>query len=69
MNNPEAYMMNKIREIRFYRGFTQDDIYLKTKIWPSRLSRIERGVFEPTEKEKELISRALEVPADEIFPE
>ncbi|GAH74941.1 unnamed protein product [marine sediment metagenome] len=60
---------NKLKQIRFFCGLTQDDIYLLTNIWPSQISRIERGIFRPTPKEKKLLSKALKIPIREIFPE
>jgi transcriptional regulator with XRE-family HTH domain len=60
---------NKLKQTRFFRGLTQDDIYLLTNIWPAKISRIERGVFRPTPKEKKLLSKALKTPIRELFPE
>jgi len=60
---------NKLKQIRFFKGITQDDLYIETNIWPAKISRIERGVFRPTSKEKELLSKALKTPICEIFPE
>jgi DNA-binding XRE family transcriptional regulator len=62
-------MKNKIRELRFFKGLTQADLWLKTKIHPPKLSQIERGDIEPTLKEKKLISKALKKSVKEIFPE
>ena len=60
---------NRIKEFRFFKKMTQDDIYLLTNIWPARISKIERGIFRPTSKEKKLLSKALKTPIREIFPE
>jgi len=62
-------MANNIRKLRRQQEITQDVLYSKTKIWPARLSRIERGIFTPSEKEKRLISEALKTPIKDIFPE
>jgi DNA-binding XRE family transcriptional regulator len=40
-----------------------------TSIWPAKISKIERGVFLPSSKEKKLLSKALKTPIHEIFPE
>ncbi|GAH93166.1 unnamed protein product, partial [marine sediment metagenome] len=37
--------------------------------WPAKISKIERGIFRPSSKEKELLSKALKTPIREIFPE
>ena len=60
---------NKLKQIRFFRGMTQDDLFVETRIWPAKISRIERGVFRPTPKEKILLAKALKTPIGEIFPE
>ena len=62
-------MKNKIRELRFFEGLTQADLWLKTKIHQPKISQIERGYLEPTLKEKKLISKALKKSVNEIFPE
>jgi len=62
-------MKNRIRELRFKNGLTLDDVFVKTKIWPSRLSRIEREVFKPSFREKKLISKVLKSPIKKVFPE
>ena len=60
---------NRVKEFRFFKKMTQDQLYLKTKIWPSRLSKIERGIYNPTPKEQQLISKALQTKVKEVFPE
>jgi len=62
-------MKNRIRELRFKNGLTMDDIFIKTKIWPAKLSRIERDIFKPSPREKKLISKALRATIKEVFPE
>jgi hypothetical protein len=64
----EVSMKNRIREFRFFLGMTLDDLWLKTKISQSKLSRIERGIFEPTRREKVLIAEALSESPDRVFP-
>jgi len=60
--------MKPMRKIRQFKGLTLDDVYLKTGISIPKLSRIERGIFKATEKEKRLISRALKTPKKKVFP-
>ncbi len=62
-------MKNRIRELRFKNGLTMDDVFVLTKIWPAKLSRIERDIFKPSPREKKLISKALRAPIKEVFPE
>ena len=61
--------MEPVRKIRLLKEITMDDIFLQTKIPISKLSRIERGIFQPNEIEKKLISEALREPVSKIFPE
>jgi len=67
----EEMEIGKMRQIRFFRGMTLDDIYLLTgrKISQPKLSRVERGISHPSDEEKELISRVLKIPIKEIFPD
>ncbi len=61
-------MKNNMRELRFKMGLTLADLWLRTKIHQPKLSQIERGIFEPTPDEIAIISKALGVPKDEVFP-
>lgn len=61
--------INLIRELRFRKGITQDELFLKTKIHQARISRLERGIFKASPQERKLISEALEVSEEEVFPE
>ena len=60
---------NRLKVIRFHKGLTQDDLYLITNIWPAKISKIERGVFRASSKEKELLAKALKCSVYKIFPE
>ena len=60
---------NRLKIIRFHRGLTQDDLYLITNIWPAKISKIERGVYRASSKEKELLAKALKTSIYKIFPE
>lgn len=62
-------MISKMKETRFFRGFTLDDLFIKTGIPQSKLSRIERGIFTPKQEEKKRIAKALEASASILFPE
>ena len=59
---------NRVRELRFKKQITQDDIFVETRIWPSKISRIERGILPATDQERKLISKALGVREEEAFP-
>lgn len=58
-----------MKRFRIHRGMTLDIIYLKTGIDISRLSRIERHIFKPKEKEKKIIARVLGKRIVDVFPE
>ena len=60
-------MITEMKKLRFLKGLTLDDIYLKTKIDISRLSRIERQIFKPTDEEKNLIAKVLQVRINQLF--
>ena len=63
--------IKKMKKLRFFKGLSLDDIYVLTgrRISQPQLSRIERGISIPSDKEKELIARALKEPASKTFPE
>ncbi len=63
--------IKKMKELRFFKGLSLDDIYVLTgrRISQPQLSRIERGISIPSDDEKELIARALKEPASKAFPE
>jgi len=60
---------NNMKFIRFRQHMTLDDLFLKTGIWQSKLSTIERGIFKPKQEEKEKISKALNSSIATVFPE
>lgn len=62
-------MISAMRQNRIFKKLTLDDLFLRTRINISRLSRIERKIFKPTEQEKKLIAIALKRPLSKIFPE
>ncbi len=55
----EIVQINKIKMARFLAQRTQDEIQLLTGIDQSRLSRLERGIFQPKPEELELLAEAL----------
>ena len=72
MNNQslcEVKMANKLKEIRFFARKTQDEIHVETGLCQSKISRIENGYIQASEKEKRLIARALKEPVSKIFLE
>jgi transcriptional regulator with XRE-family HTH domain len=60
--------VSALRLERVRRGLTQEDLYLLTdrQLHPSRVSRIERGIVEPTEEDLRLLARALNTSVAEI---
>ncbi len=62
-------MENKLKEVRFFARKSQDEIHVETGLCQSKISRIENGYIQPSEKEKRLIAKALKEPVSKIFPE
>lgn len=60
-------MVSEMRKSRLLKDLTLDDLYLRTGITMPKLSRIERNIFKPTEREKKLICKALKVSVKDIF--
>ena len=62
-------MTNKLKEMRFFAKMNQDQLHIETGLCQSKISRIENGYIQPSEKEKKLIAKVLKKPIFKIFPE
>ena len=60
--------MNRLKEARFKKKQTQLRLYLETGITPCVISWIENGRWNPSEEEKEKLTKALGVTKDWLFP-
>ena len=60
--------MKAVRQIRLMKSKSIDDIFVETGISIPKISRIERGIYQPTEREKKLISKALRESPKKVFP-
>ncbi len=60
--------VSELRLERLRRGLSLDEIYIRSgqKLHPSRLSRIERSLIQPTEEELRLLGEALDIPHEQI---
>jgi len=61
-------MKNTMRRLRFDQGKTLDDLFLLTRIYPSRLSLLEREYIEPRKEDMKKIAKALKTPIKIVFP-
>lgn len=61
--------MNRLREARFKKRKSQLQLFKQTGIWPSKISYIENGYWNPSEKEKKKLARALGVTKNWLFSE
>ena len=61
--------MNRLREIRKQRGFTQQELGRAVGKYQPFIYNIEKGYYDPTMQEKETLVRVLEVDISDIFPE
>jgi len=59
--NIRKFKMNRLKEERFKKSKTQIQLFKETGIWPSKISYIENGYWNPSEKEKKKLARALGV--------
>ncbi len=60
--------MSELRNIRLCdRGISQFELSRLSGIHPSRISRLEAGLIEPSMKEIQRISEALGVVPEEVF--
>lgn len=58
--------LKTLKEVRDEKNITQADIFKETKIWIAKISGIENGYFQPTDKEKSMIARVLKVSVKSI---
>ena len=62
-------MDNRLKEARFYKRIPQIQLWLKTGIHYSTISRIECGYIKPSEEQKKKMANVLGVKVDWLFPE
>jgi len=59
---------NRLRELRRAKNLSAIDLQLMTFINHQRIYLIERGVAKPTHAQKVILSEALGVPLEQLFP-
>jgi transcriptional regulator with XRE-family HTH domain len=59
---------NRLREVRKAKGLSALDLQLMTPINHQRIYLIERGIVKPTHAQKVILSEALGVPLEQLFP-
>ena len=55
-----------LKKARALRGYRQIDLWARTGIQMSKISRIENGLIQPTDREKEKLAKALGLQVDAI---
>ncbi len=60
-------MKNRLKEARFFKRIPQIQLWLKTGVHYSTISRIECGYIEPTDEQKEKLAEALGVKKEWLF--
>jgi len=60
-------MKNRLKEARFFKRIPQIQLWLKTGIHYSTISRIECFYIEPTNEQKEKLAEALGVKKEWLF--
>lgn len=58
----------RLRVLRAERDWTQLYLGHKANVAPSRISLIENGYSDPTEKERARIAKAFDLPESDVFP-
>jgi transcriptional regulator with XRE-family HTH domain len=61
--------LSRLRLLRVVRGLRLKDVTRGTWIWPSRVSRLERGLARPFKREAVALAAFFGVPVEEIFPD
>jgi len=60
--------MNNVRQVRNEKGLNQIELYQRSGVWPSLLSYIERGFYEPGPAVKKRLAKGLRVSVKKLFP-
>lgn len=60
--------VSKLRLQRVQLGLTLDNVFVRSgrKLFPSKLSRIERAIVEPSKKDVRLLAQAFHTSVEEI---
>ena len=58
-----------LREYRKLSRFTQDQLFARSGISQTRISRLEIGNVKPSPRERKVLAHALKIPAEILFPE
>ena len=69
VNLLKGVQVNKLKEVRNERGFSQLRLAMLTGIAPGDISRIENGWLYPYAGWRKRLSKALSVTEKELFPE
>lgn len=64
-------MMNKLKEVRFFRGLNQNQLSIQSGVDQSQISKLENNILldtASTRQIKEKICKALDLKLEEVFP-
>jgi transcriptional regulator with XRE-family HTH domain len=61
--------MTKLRDVRLAKGLNQRELSEASHTPQAIVSALERGVLKPWPKVADRLSKALGVPAEQLFPE
>ena len=67
MSQLKKLLGKRIKEIRLAKGFTQEQLSELTNIGASSISKIESGIFHPTDENLEKIATALKVEPYKLY--
>jgi transcriptional regulator with XRE-family HTH domain len=59
---------NRLRDLRIEKGLSGYDLQILSHIPAQLIYLIERGIKNPQDYEKVLLSEALDIPVEKIFP-
>jgi len=57
-----------LRDFRKLSHLTQDQLFARSGITQSRISRLEIGNVRPSPRERKALAHALKIPAEILFP-
>ncbi len=59
--------MNKLKEVRFFKGVSQFKLGMLSRVHPSKISLYENNLVKLKPEEKKQIADALDITLEEVF--
>ena len=65
----ESTNLSNLRWVRLLQQMTQDELALKSDVLQSQISKLERRLIKPSDREKKSLAKALGCQPEKLFPD